>query len=211
MIYCLSGKLLEIDSLSYTAVVDCAGVGFAACVTASTLSKLIGCRGEDVRLYTHMQVREDAVELYGFYDTEERDAYRMLITVSGVGPKAAMAILSVLSPKELALAVSAGDSRAISRAQGVGAKIAARVVLELKDKFAKAFPVSDAEAGEIVSGRAGNGAASVPAGGVLNDARDALVALGFSRQEAQNAVKNAGASGSVEEIIKRALANLMKG
>lgn len=205
MIYCLTGELIILDALSYTAVIDCAGVGYKVTVTANTLTKLSSTDRASVRVFTHMQVREDAVELYGFYDTKELEMFKLLITVSGVGPKAACAILSVLSPNALALAISTEDSKAIARAQGVGAKTAARVVLELKDKFKKEFPVSDTAATQVVSGR-GAPAASAS---VLSDAKDALLVLGYTSAEAMKALKNADPNADVETVIRQALAYLM--
>ena len=205
MIYCLTGELIYLDALTYTAVVDCGGVGYKTTVTANTLTKLSAADRANVRIYTHMQVREDAVELYGFYDTKELEMFRLLITVSGVGPKAACAILSVLSPDALALAVSTEDSKAIARAQGVGAKTAARVVLELKDKFAKNFPVSDAAATKVVSGKASAPVSTTK----LSDAKDALLVLGYTSAEAMKALKNVDQSADVETMIRQALAFLM--
>ena len=206
MIYCLTGELIFLDALTYTAVVDCAGVGYKLTVTGNTLTKISSKINETVRIFTHMSVREDAVELYGFADTDEANAFKMLITVSGIGPKAACSILTALTPKQLSLAIASGDSKAIATAQGVGAKTAARVVLELKDKFAKAFPVEGVSAEDISPERkASKGDASK-----LSDARDALMVLGFSRTEATRALEKVDTSGSVEDIIRLSLAQLMK-
>ncbi len=206
MIYCLTGELIFLDALTYTAVVDCAGVGYKLTVTGNTLTKISSKLNETVRVFTHMSVREDAVELYGFADTDEADAFRMLITVSGIGPKAACSILTALTPKQLSLAIASGDSKAIATAQGVGAKTAARVVLELKDKFAKAFPVEVVSAEDISPARK----ASKGDAAKLSDARDALMVLGFSRTEATRALEKVDTSGSVEDIIRLSLAQLMK-
>ena len=206
MIYCLTGELIFLDALTYTAVVDCAGVGYKLTVTGNTMTKISSKINETVRIFTHMSVREDAVELYGFADTDEANAFKMLITVSGIGPKAACSILTALTPKQLSLAIASGDSKAIATAQGVGAKTAARVVLELKDKFAKAFPVEGVSAEDISPARkASKGDASK-----LSDARDALMVLGFSRTEATRALEKVDTSGSVEDIIRLSLAQLMK-
>lgn len=206
MIYCLTGELIFLDALTYTAVVDCAGVGYKLTVTGNTLTKISSKLNETVRVFTHMSVREDAVELYGFADTDEAEAFRMLITVSGIGPKAACSILTALTPKQLSLAIASGDSKAIATAQGVGAKTAARVVLELKDKFAKAFPVEVVSAEDISPARK----ASKGDAAKLSDARDALMVLGFSRTEATRALEKVDTSGSVEDIIRLSLAQLMK-
>lgn len=206
MIYCLTGELILLDALSGVAVVDCGGVGYKASVTSNTVTKLSGLLNKSVRIYTHMQIREDAVELYGFYGTDEAEAFRLLITVSGVGPKAAMAILSVMTPESLSSAIACEDSKAISKAQGVGSKTAARIVLELREKFQKAFPVA---AGDSASPKSGKASASV-GGSSLSDARDALIVLGYSQAEATAALRGIDSDGTTEELIRRALANLMK-
>ena len=176
-------------------------------VTANTLTKLSPLTDKEVRVFTHLQISENAVELFGFFDTDELEAFKLLIQVSGIGPKIAMAVLSAMSPTDLSLAIAAEDSRSISRAQGVGAKMAARIVLELKDKFAKAFPVPGA--GETyrpdAPPRAARGSASK-----LSDARDALTVLGFSRAEATSALRNVDTDKPLEDVIKDALASLMK-
>jgi Holliday junction DNA helicase RuvA len=146
------------------------------------------------------------VELFGFHNKEELDMFRLLISVSGVGPKAAMSILSLLTPRSLAAAIAAGDAKTISRAPGVGAKTAARVSLELKDKISKSFPQfasGDWDSGVIVP-------ANPASGGNLGDARDALAALGYSRSEIAASLKDIDPASEVEDIIKKALAVLMK-
>ncbi len=148
-----------------------------------------------------MAVREDAVELYGFYTTEEMDTFRMLISVSGVGPKAAVAILSIMTPAALSAAIQAEDAKALSKAQGVGGKTAARIVLELKDKFAKKL-FADAPAVQT--------APAAASGGHLSDARDALLVLGYSRNEITTALQGIDPAKDTEEIIRMALAKLMK-
>lgn len=205
MIYCITGELIHLDALTMTAVLEAQGIGYKLTVTGNTLTKLNSpSLGEKVRLYTYMAVREDAVELYGFYTTEELDLFKLLITVSGVGPKAGVAILSVLSPDSLKNAIVSEDAKAISKAQGVGAKTAARIVLELHDKIAKNFAVSapstaDASA-PAVSGEAGN----------LSDARDALIVLGYTRSEIASALSGLDSSVKTEELIRLALSKLMR-
>ncbi|MCI8610952.1 MAG: Holliday junction branch migration protein RuvA [Clostridiales bacterium] len=203
MIYCLTGELLELDALAMTAVIDCCGVGYKVAVTGNTLTKLSqpAAAKEKTRLYTYMAVREDAVELYGFYTTEEMDTFRMLISVSGVGPKAAVAILSIMTPAALSAAIQAEDAKALSKAQGVGGKTAARIVLELKDKFAKKL-FADAPAVQT--------APAAASGGHLSDARDALLVLGYSRNEITTALQGIDPAKDTEEIIRMALAKLMK-
>lgn len=217
MIETLYGRIFEIDALACTAIVECAGVGYKVAVTANTLSQLPApeyepdgtqIAGKSIRLYTHMAVREDGVELFGFYSREELDMFRLLISVSGVGPKAGMSILSLLTPKKLALVIAAEDTKSISRAPGVGAKTAARVVLELKEKVAKNFPQYTAD--NTVEPDIPAASAKPAKSGSLADARDALVVLGYSRSEVTAAMKNVDPSASTESIIKQALAVLMK-
>ena len=133
MFYYLSGTVAHLEP--NLAVIDCGGVGYACRTTAYTLSGLK--KGEKGKLFTYLNVREDAMELYGFSGQEERKLFEQLISVSGVGPKAALAVLSVNSPADLALAIITGDEKALTSAPGVGKKIAQRVILELKDKLAR--------------------------------------------------------------------------
>ncbi len=217
MIHTLYGRIFECDPLTCTVVIECGGVGYKLTATANTISKLPppkfspdGCavEGETVRLYTHMAVREDNVELFGFSTREELDMFRLLIGVNGVGPKAGMAILSLLTPRKLAAVVAAEDAKSISRAPGVGAKTAARVVLELKDKLPKAFPSFAAvglEAADTVPAKA-----EAPVSTKLADAREALAVLGYSRSEVAASLKNADENASLEDIIRDALQSLMK-
>ena len=131
MLYSVRGRLIHMEE--GLAVVECSGVGFALKTTNNTLSKLPSLQSE-VMLYTYFMVREDAMELFGFYDMGELNCFKMMLTVSGVGPKAALAILSQLSPEKFALCVATGDVKSITRAPGVGPKLANRLILELKDK-----------------------------------------------------------------------------
>ena len=132
MFYSITGQVVYTDATSVA--VSCGGVAFNCSATANTL-KNIGTIGDTVTLYTYLNVREDALDMFGFYDKDELDCFKLLINVTGVGPKAALAILSQLTPNRLAVCVSSGDTKAITAAQGVGAKLAQRVVLELKDKL----------------------------------------------------------------------------
>ncbi len=206
MIYCLTGELLYLNATNMTAVIDCAGVGYKVCASGNAIT-MLSSKGEGakVRVFTYMSVREDAVELYGFANEEELDLFKLLISVSGVGPKAAISILSVMSAQELINVIVAEDAKAISRAPGVGAKTAARVVLELHDKVEKNFFVSAAPAPAVKGSRA-----SAKATGHLSDARDALLVLGYSRSEVANALTGIDAKLDTEEIIRIALAKLMK-
>ncbi len=197
MFYYLKGELVMTDP--QTAVIDCGGVGYKLTVSANTLSKLTKL-GEKVCLYTHFYIREDALELLGFYTEAELAAFKLLISVSGIGPKAAMAVLSIMTPEKFALAVSSGDAKAISKAQGVGAKTAARVVLELKDKIAKTLGAelsdgTDAVVPEIEFAPMGN----------TEEAITALMVLGYTRQEAKSALKGVDPMLSLEDMITAAL------
>ncbi len=216
MIYNLNGIITESDIASSAVVVECGGVGYRLSVTANTLASLPApsygpdgelSGGEKVRVYTYMSVKEDAVELFGFKNKEELDAFKLLISVSGVGPKAAMSILSLFTPTRLAATVAAEDTKSISRAPGVGSKTAARVVLELKDKLAKAFPGVGTADAEIISKASRQ---SKEEKSKVKDAQDALAVLGYSRSEIASAMKNVKLSGTVEDIIREALAALMK-
>lgn len=207
MIYSLNGELLCTDALAGSAVIECAGVGYKVTISANTLTKLppVTDRSPRVRLYTHMQVREDGVELFGFSTEEELSMFRMLISVSGVGPKAAISILSLMTPEKLARAVAQEDVKGISKAPNVGAKTAARIILDLKSKLAKAYPSpEDAAAGvEMEPG-------APAAGGKLADAQAALLVLGYSKQEIAAALKKADMEAPLEGIIRAALTALMK-
>jgi Holliday junction DNA helicase RuvA len=200
MFYYIKGELVYTDPT--TAVVDCNGVGYKMSVSKNTLARLTK-RGEKVCLYTHFHIREDAVELLGFYTETELEAFKLLITVSGIGPKAAMAILSVLTPEKFALAVTMGDAKAIAKAPGVGSKTAARVILELKEKVAKSFPTESASAeGEIPE-------SDELVFGNTEEAIGALMVLGYSRQEAQSALKGVDPLLSLEDMITEALRKMM--
>ena len=199
MFYYIKGELVYTDPS--TAVVDCGGVGYKMSGSKNTLARLTK-RGEKVCLYTHFYIREDAVELLGFYTEAELEAFKLLITVSGIGPKAAMAILSVLTPEKFALAVTMGDTKAIAKATGVGSKTAARVILELKEKVAKSLPV-DTDTGEVMP------ASDELVFGNTEEAIGALVVLGYSRQEAQTALKGVDPLLSLEDMITAALRKMM--
>lgn len=206
MIYCLTGELLYLNAVSMSAVIDCGGVGYKLTASGNAIT-MLSAKGEGakVRVFTYMSVREDAVDLFGFANAEELDIFKLLITVSGVGPKAAISILSVMSAQELINTIVAEDAKAISRAPGVGAKTAARIVLELHDKIEKNFFVS---APETV--KKAPGSKAVKSTGHLSDAKDALLVLGYSRTEVANALTGIDPSLDTEEIIRTALAKLMK-
>ena len=184
MIAQLRGSIVSADGGSV--VIDVAGVGYAVTVSGRTQGRL-GVDGAAVTLLTEMQVREDSMTLFGFVDAAERDAFRLLITVQGVGAKAAMAILSVLTSDELATAIMAGDRAMVARADGVGPKLAQRVVNELAEKVG-ALPTAAAAmpSGAAAAGDDGAGA----------DAMSALVNLGYGRAEAHAALQRARAGGA---------------
>ncbi len=194
MIYRVRGKILH--KSTDMAVVECEGVGYACRTTLSTLSK-IGRIGDEVMLYTYLHVREDNVELFGFATEQELNCFKMLISVSGVGPKAGLAILSDTNPERFAITVATGDYKAFTKTKGVGPKLAQRVVLELKDKISK----------EQLSGSVGAEVFyEAPAeGGSASEAIAALVVLGYSQTEAASAVAKLDPSLPVEEMIKQAL------
>ena len=193
MIYSLNGKLIYSDPT--TAVVECGGVGYGCRVTYNTLQRLPDI-GQNVLLYTYLNVREDAVDLFGFFEKEELECFKLLITVNGVGPKAAIAILSELSPNSLRVAISQSDTKTITRAQGVGPKMAQRIVLELKDKVGVAISDEDDNGVSVSSGSSSDS---------KNEAVSALVALGYSQSEAQKAISNCDLTKDTEQIIKDAL------
>ena len=206
MFYYISGKLAKLDG-SF-AVVDAGGVGFKMTISKSTYFRLSGtAESPTVKLYTYMAVREDGTELFGFATEEELSAFKLLITVSGVGPKAAISILSTLSPEKLALAICTEDKKAISQANGIGAKTAARIILELKDKL-KADGVS--EANDSTSTILGADVGAPSSSGKLSDAQDALTVLGYSRAEAARALQSIDTSLELDDIIRLALKKLMK-
>lgn len=197
MIYSVRGKLIYTDT-TY-AVVECGGVGFKCFVSLNTLRELTSI-GTEVNLYTHMSVREDAMDLYGFATLDELQAFKLLISVSGVGPKAAMAILSVLPPDRLSVAVSSGDVKSIQSAQGVGKKTAERVVLELKDKM---LGIGSTETASVVAG--------IQQASTNENAREAvevLVSLGFNQSDCATVVGAMDSSMSVDDMIRQGLKKL---
>ncbi len=200
MFYYLSGTVAHIEP--YLAVIDCGGVGYACRTTSYTLSALK--KGERGKLFTHLAVKEDGVDLYGFATQEELNLFRQLISVSGVGPKAASSILSASTPANLALSIITGDEKALTCAQGIGKKIAQRIILELKDKLAKGQTCS---AGESYGG---TGVTVIPEN-KLSEASAALAVLGYSQAEINAALKGLDLDSlALEEVIKLALNWFMK-
>lgn len=197
MIYSVKGTLTHVEPK--LAVVECGGVGFACNITMNTARQLPP-QGDEVMLYTILNVREDAMELFGFAEQTERRCFQQLTAVTGVGPKAALAILSELSPDKLALAVAGGDYKTITRAQGVGPKLAQRVVLELKDKVTALQTGGDVELPQGPASAAGNAAEAV----------NALTVLGFSASEASAAVGKLDSALPVNELVRQALKSLAR-
>ena len=196
MIYCLTGKIIK-KTLN-AVVLSCGGVGYYTQCPASVAGALPGV-GKEATLYTVLSVTENDVSLYGFATEEQQACFEMLTAVSGVGPKVGLAILSVMEPDRVALAISAGDHKAFKAASGVGPKLAQRIVLELKDKVAKGF-VDGINLEDV-----GMAASAAPAAQGAGQAMAALVSLGYSQSEAALAVSKIDATLPVEEIIKLAL------
>lgn len=199
MFYSLTGKIIYKDE--QTIAISCGGVGFKCATTRNSLAKLSLQSGE-VTVFTHLNVREDALDLFGFATNDELDAFKLLIGVSGVGPKAALAILSELSPDAFAVAVASGDSKAITAANGVGPKLAQRVIMELKDKIANVSFISEESSSVSSAVNAANSMSNT------SEAIAALTALGYSQTEASVAVSKLSPNLSVEELIKGALKNM---
>ena len=199
MFYYVSGTVGHVEP--YLAVIDCGGVGYACRTTTYTLSSLK--KGDKAKLFTYLNVREDAMELYGFGSQEELTLFQQLISVSGVGPKAALSILSSSTPANLALSIITGDEKALTCAQGIGKKIAQRVILELKDKLAKGQTVA-------VGGATAPAVTVIPEN-KLSEASAALAVLGYSQAEINVALKGIDLDGqSLEQIIRQALRQMMK-
>ena len=206
MFYYIKGTLAHLEPTF--AVVDAGGVGYKLTISATTHDTmpphLTVSTPPEVKLYTHMAVREDGVELFGFGSHEELSAFKMLISVSGVGPKAAMALLSIFTPERFALAVCNNDTKAIAKANGIGAKTAARIVLELQDKLMKETP------SDLLENGASGASVTLTAGqGNLREAQDALIVLGYSKAEATSALSGLDPTLELEQLIKLALKKLM--
>lgn len=203
MINYVSGILSEIED--NLIIVEAGGIGYGINVPASLIGELPKA-GSAVRIYTYFSVKEDSESLYGFINKEDRDMFRQLISVNGVGPKGALAILSVMRPDDLRLAIATGDSKSISRAQGIGAKTAERVILELKNNVGDINSIGAAVLG-------GKSAGTIAAGkqyGPVSEAMDALIMLGYSRMEAGKALSlvNVNEDMPTEEVLRLALKNI---
>ena len=194
MFYSIRGKLTHAEP--GLAVVECGGVGFK-CMTTLTTQRSLPKLGEETMLYTHLNVREDALDLFGFSTMQELNCFKMLTSVSGVGPKVGLAILSELLPEQVAMAVASGDSKALTRASGVGNKLAQRITLELRDKVQKGFAAGNAPD----FAPAGIVSASSNAGEAIN----ALAVLGYAPTDAAAVVGRFDSSLPVEELIRLSL------
>lgn len=198
MFYYLDGTVAHVEP--YLAVIDCGGVGYACKTTNTTLGSLQ--KGKRGKLYTYLNVGEDVFDLYGFATQGELGSFRQLISVSGVGPKAALAILSSTTPEGLAMAVITGDEKVLTRAPGVGKKIAQRIILELKDKLAK-----EQQTGGLTTAAA----ATVSGGGKAVEAAQALSVLGYTQNDIAAAMKGLDAESlPLEELVRQALRRMVK-
>lgn len=202
MIYSLSGRLTH--KQNGAVVIECAGVGYFCQTTNQTVSRL---SGDSATLFTYMHITENSLDLFGFATSDELDLFKMLISVSGVGPKAALAILNEYAPDRLLLFIASGDAKMITKAQGVGPKLAQRIVLELKDKASKHLP------GGIISAPddmfSSNSEKNI-GNDNLSQAIAALVSLGYSRSEALEALSSVSPTVSVDDMIRQALLKLAR-
>lgn len=199
MFHHIKGTVVHVDP--NRVVLDNGGVGYG--INTSFFSASAVKKGEEALFYTYLHVREDAMELYGFAAEEELSCYKMLTSISGVGPKAALAILSVVTPEKLALCVISEDEKALTKAPGVGKKLAQRIILELKDKLAKSqLSVSGTSGVELPSPQVNMGSAG--------EALAALTVLGYGRAEAAEALKGLDESLPVEELVRQCLKKLMR-
>lgn len=202
MIYSLTGRL--VGRQNSLAVIECAGVGYGCQTTNQTLSKL---GGDTVTLLTYMHITENSLDLFGFATKEELDLFKMLISVSGVGPKAALAILNEFSPDRLLLYIASGDAKMITRAQGVGPKLAQRIVLELKDKASKELPSGVIAAPDDMFDSPSEKNVGKDN---ISQAIAALVSLGYSRSEALEALALVDPALDADDMIRQALLKLAR-
>lgn len=193
MIYSVRGRLAAIEP--NLAVIECAGVGYAVRTSASTIARLPAA-GDEAMLYTYLHISENALDLFGFYDQNELSCFKMLISVTRVGPKAALSILSSVTPERFALCVASGDAKTISQAPGIGLKTAQRIILELKDKMSKE---------QAASGFTGAAFAVPTDASNAGEAIAALVVLGYSQSEAAAVITRLDPAMPVEEMIKAGL------
>lgn len=202
MFYYIEGKVALLEQA--VCVIDAGGVGYALHTSQNTISRLK--IGENARVYTYLYLREDVCDLYGFIDLEEKNCFLQLISVSGVGPKAALSILSIAPPSRLALSIITGDEKLLTQAPGIGKKIAQRIVLELRDKMSKSQLENASPAAAATYEQPGQG-------GRVNHTQEAIAALlvlGYSQAEALQAIKESGdlEHAETEDIIRACLKRL---
>lgn len=193
MFYYLRGRLARLTN--DTAVIDCGGVGYKLNVSATTASKAASLLGKEATLYTHLSVREDAMELFGFADEEELRFFKLLISVSGIGPKGAMAVLGTFPTETLQSVIYSGDHKTLSHAPGIGSKTAQRIIMELKDKIGASGPEDLS-----VSPGAVQGSQSIK-----SQVIDTLLLYGFDRQQIENALKSQDLTKPLEEVLANTL------
>ena len=204
MFYYIMGELAYKDL--NTCVIDCSGVGYKLTVSQITSESLASSVGKKVKLFTYLAVREDGIELFGFGSDSERSCFNRLTSVSGVGPKVAMNILSVMTPEALSVAICTEDVKAIAKAPGIGSKTAARIVLELKDKISKDVSIPDASMLTKNSSSIG----AVRGGKNFSEAVEALMVLGYDKNTILNVLKDVDTNIDVGEIIRTALKKLAR-
>lgn len=200
MFYSLTGKLVHMEP--GVVAIECGGVAFK-CFTSMNTQKNMPRIGETATVYTHLNVREDALDLYGFSTKSELNCYKMLTTISGVGPKAALSILSEMTPEGVAMAAASGDSKKFTKASGVGPKLAQRIVLELKDRVKKM-----GFTGGTLELTGTDDAGIISASQNAEQAVQALIVLGYTQSEAAQAVAKLDGSLSTEELIRGALKSM---
>lgn len=198
MLYSVRGKL--INTTANSAVVECSGVGFLCQTTLNTLKRIK--IGDEVMLYTYLSVREDAMELFGFATKTELDTFKTLIGVSGVGPKVGLALLSELSAEQIAMAIATDDVKTVTRAPGVGKKLAQRIILELKDKLAKQLGKGDDSFAVVSQGAAAAASGNIP------KAVEALGVLGYTPADVSPVLAGFDSSLPVEQLIAMTLREL---
>lgn len=204
MFYYLKGELAHRDI--NTCVIDCGGVGYKLTVSLITSEALVSKLGKEVKLFTHLAVREDGVEMFGFGSYEEKECFNRLTSVSGIGPKAAMSILSTMTPEKLALAICTDDAKAIAKSPGIGAKSALRIILELKDKMSK-----DMLNDSIANAGSSSSATNFVSNSAISEAMEALMMLGYDKSTVLSICKGIDPQISDSaEIIRMALKKLAR-
>ena len=205
MISYIKGRLVE--TAENIIVVECNGIGYQMLVPLSVIDSMPPC-GNDVKIYTHMHVRADLLQLFGFLTRDDLEVFKLLISVSGVGPKAALSILGTITADELRYAVMADDAKTIAKTPGIGAKTAGKLVIELKDKL-KYRDINDVM--DISGQNSVNVSSKAADKSIISDAVEALVALGYSATDAMKAVRSVDAADytTVEQLLKLSLKHLI--